>query len=145
MVCQFQQRDSSRCHLPPLPGTLCGECQEDYGVTFDLRFCRRCGAGGPVLFAFICKCRLHHACAQYGSVTCTVLPLSSHSFLPLFPPLSLLPSVELILNPLIPPPLSAPPPPSISLILPFPLPPLPSSRLPSLPLPLPPSFLHQVW
>ncbi|CAI8022052.1 hypothetical protein GBAR_LOCUS12976 [Geodia barretti] len=35
-------------------GTLCGDCKEGYGVTFDLRFCRRCGAGGIVLFVFIC-------------------------------------------------------------------------------------------
>jgi predicted outer membrane repeat protein len=35
-------------------GTLCGDCKEGYGVTFDLRFCRRCGSGGIVLFVFIC-------------------------------------------------------------------------------------------
>lgn len=98
---------TSRCHLPPLPGTLCGECQEDYGVTFDLRFCRHCDAGGPVLFASICKCSLHHACAQYGSVTCTVHPPSSHSFLPSFLSSSN-PSFSSPLIPLLPSPLPPP-------------------------------------
>ena len=37
-------------------GTLCGDCEEGYGVTFDLRSCRtNCGAGGIVLFVVICE------------------------------------------------------------------------------------------
>ena len=38
-----------------IQGKLCGECKDGYGVTFDLRFCRHCGAGGIVLFVFICE------------------------------------------------------------------------------------------
>lgn len=34
---------------------MCGDCKDGYGVTFDLRFCRRCGAGGIVLFVSICE------------------------------------------------------------------------------------------
>ena len=48
-------------------GTLCGDCQKGYGVTFDLRFCRRCGAGGIVLFVFICKCAsMQIDCCMYN-------------------------------------------------------------------------------
>ncbi len=39
-------------------GPLCGDCDQGYGVTFDLRFCKKdCGAGGIVLFIVICKYR----------------------------------------------------------------------------------------
>ena len=37
-------------------------------MTFDLRFCRRCGAGGIVLFVFICKLTLQ-ICSQYSETT----------------------------------------------------------------------------
>lgn len=41
------------------PGTLCGECQDGYGVTFDLRFCQDdCGAGGIAFFVVICEFHL---------------------------------------------------------------------------------------
>lgn len=41
--------------LPPNPGTLCGDCQPGYGVTFDLRSCQRnCGPYGILLFLVIC-------------------------------------------------------------------------------------------
>ena len=36
-------------------GTLCGDCTKNLGVTFDLRFCRHCGAGGIALFIVICE------------------------------------------------------------------------------------------
>ena len=36
-------------------GTLCGDCLEGFGATFDLRYCRDdCGAGGIILFIAIC-------------------------------------------------------------------------------------------
>ena len=36
-------------------GQLCGDCQPGYGVTFDLRYCRKdCGVIGIILFIGIC-------------------------------------------------------------------------------------------
>lgn len=36
-------------------GQLCGDCEHDYGITFDLRYCRQnCGATGIVLLIAIC-------------------------------------------------------------------------------------------
>ena len=37
------------------PGTLCGDCKEEYGVTFDLRRCSNKDCSyGPALFVAIC-------------------------------------------------------------------------------------------
>lgn len=37
-------------------GTLCGQCIQDYGPTFDLQFCdNNCGAAGIVLYIAVCE------------------------------------------------------------------------------------------
>ena len=35
-------------------GTLCGDCREGYGVSFDLRFCQNKCDAGILLFVVIC-------------------------------------------------------------------------------------------